>query len=99
MLIHKDFPPYLTVAWSIVFTEKNSLPSTEYQHAVFNDDADGAARQGGHHVGWGVSFKVFVRILLGYDPTKDADQVALNGRIGPFVNGNTCRGMWIVRNQ
>jgi hypothetical protein len=78
---------------AVEFAEKDALPGSEEQLAVFNQQCLGGADQGRFDMGVGIPFGMGEVRGIGNHLVEESADIRLDSRVGPFVDNNAGGGM------
>ena len=92
-LIGDDFYQDGALPGAVEFTKKNSLPGTESEFAVFDEDGLARSSEDGFHVRVRVAFAVAIRALMRDQAIEDPLDVAGDVGIGVLVDDDSGGGM------
>lgn len=81
---------------AVEFAKENSLPGTEENGALFDEDKAGTADHSGHGMGRGVTLQVLIMTMGWHHFPENLDKIFLNGRVGSFVDGHGGGGVRVV---
>jgi hypothetical protein len=79
---------HFTVSGAVEFAKENLLPGPEKETAAFDDHGYGTAHEGSLDVAVGIAFHVPVACIGGCEFIELLDDVAANGWICAFVDGD-----------
>jgi hypothetical protein len=88
-----DSNAYRTLTRTIELAQKNALPGTENQCAIFNQNRLACARENGFHMGVSVSFRMAIWPMVGNQAIENAFDIARHVGIGVLVNCDARRGV------
>jgi len=91
--VSDDFDKHVALPRTVEFAEKDSLPGTKSELAVFDEQSLTGSGKNRLHVGIGVAFSVAIRTLAWDQPVEDAFDVTGDVWIGVLVDDDARRGM------